>query len=124
MGRPTKKTPETVAEIIRRLTHGEPLSKICADDHMPDFSTVWDWEQKDEEFANMSARARQLGTHHMADDCIQIADEPGDPSDKRVRIDTRLRLIGMWNRKDYGAKQEVEHKGGVTVVTQDHDANL
>jgi len=60
----------------------------------------------------------------MAGDCITIADTPGDPSDKRVRIDTRLRLIGMWNRKDYGAKQEVEHKGGVTVVTQDHDANL
>lgn len=39
----------------------------------------------------------------MADDCIRIADDPVlEPNDKRIRIDTRMRLIGKWNAKKYG----------------------
>lgn len=105
MGRPSLKTPEIVAEIIERLANGEPMAKICADDHMPAFCTVWRWEENDEEFRNLSTRAREHGTHFMADDCIRIADDPVlEPSDKKVRIDTRLRLIGKWNAKRYGDK--------------------
>lgn len=112
MARPSKRTPEIVEEIVRRLSQGEPLARICSDDHMPDFSTVWRWEDADEEFRKLSARARQHGTHFMADDCLRISDDPTlEPSDKRVRIDTRLRLIGKWNAKHYGDKVEHEHSG-------------
>lgn len=106
MGRPSKRTPEIVTEIIERLSKGEPMAKICADDHMPCFSTVWRWEQDDEEFRNLSTRALQHGTHYLAGDCLRIADDPTlEPSDKKVRIDTRLRLAGKWNAKIYGDKQ-------------------
>ncbi len=105
MSPPSKKTPEVVEEIVMRLSRGEPLAKICADDHMPDFSTVWRWEEDDEAFRKVSLRARMHGTHFMADDCIAIADSAElEPADKRVRIDTRLRLIGKWNAKVYGEK--------------------
>lgn len=104
-GRPSKKTPEVVAEIINRLANGEALARICRDDHLPDFSTVWRWEDDDPEFRKASMRAREHGTHYMADDCLRIADDEDlDPADKRVRIDTRLRLIGKWNAKIYGDK--------------------
>lgn len=110
IGRPSGRTPEIVNEIIERLSNGEPLARICADDHMPHFSTVWRWEEADEEFRNLSARAREHGTHFMADDCIRIADDPVlDPQDKRVRIDTRLRLIGKWNAKKYGDATTIKH---------------
>lgn len=99
-----------VSEIVERLAHGEPLARICADDHMPDFSTVWRWEESDEDFRKISARARLHGTHFLADDCLRISDDATlEPSDKKVRIDTRLRLIGKWNAKVYGDKQTVEH---------------
>jgi len=105
MGRPSVKTEEVVTEILERLSGGEPLARICADEHMPHFSTVWRWEEDDEEFRKLSTRAREHGTHFMADDCLRIADDPGlEPSDKKVRIDTRLRLIGKWNAKKYGDK--------------------
>jgi len=105
MGRSSIKTPEIVEELIERLSAGEPLARICADDHMPHFSTVWRWEDDDEEFRKLSTRARSHGTHFMADDCIRIADDPIlEPADKKVRIDTRLRLIGKWNAKVYGDK--------------------
>jgi len=111
-GRPSKRTPEVVEEIARRLAHGEPLARICADEHMPDFSTVWRWEEEDEGFRKISLRARVHGTHFLADDCIRISDDPTlEPSDKKVRIDTRLRLIGKWNAKAYGEKVTNEHVG-------------
>lgn len=107
-GRPSSKTEAVVSEIIERLSNGEPLARICADAHMPHFSTVWRWEEDDAEFRNLSLRAREHGTHYMADDCIRIADDEDlEPADKKVRIDTRLRLIGKWNAKRYGDKSLV-----------------
>lgn len=116
MGRPSKKTPAIVEEIVERLSKGEPLARICDDAHMPDFSTVWRWENDDDDFRNLSARGRANGTHYIADDCLRIADnEELDPADKRVRIDTRLRLIGKWNAKAYGEKQQIEHTGHISL---------
>lgn len=110
-GRPSTKTPELVEEIFERLGRGEPMARICDLEHMPSFVTVWRWEQADDEFRKGSARARELGTHYLADDCLRIADDKElDPADKRVRIDTRMRLIGKWNARAYGDK--VAHVGG------------
>lgn len=118
MGRPSKKTPEVVAEICERLANGEPLARICRDEHMPSFPTVWRWEEEDEEFRNLSARAREHGTHYLADECIDIADRKDlEPNDKRVRIDTRIRLIGKWNAKKYGDKQTVDHQSSDGSMT-------
>lgn len=111
MGRPSKRTPELIDEIVERLSRGEPLARICDDDHMPCFSTLWRWEQEDEEFYNLSMRAREHGTHFLTGDCLRISDDPTlDPADKRIRIDTRMRLAGKWNAKTYGDK--VKHVGG------------
>lgn len=105
MGRPSLKTPEVIEEIAERLSNGEPMARICKDEHMPAFRTVLRWEDEDEEFRRVSMRAREYGTHHMADDCLRIADDEDlEPQDKRIRIDTRLRLIGKWNQKVYGDK--------------------
>jgi hypothetical protein len=105
MARPSKKTLSVIEEICERLSNGEPMARICRDDHMPAFRTVLRWEEEDEEFRRVSIRAREYGTHHIADDCLRIADDEDlEPQDKRVRIDTRLRLIGKWNSKIYGDK--------------------
>ena len=73
----------------------------------------------------MSLRAKETGTHHMADDCIRIADDKTlDPQDRRIRIDTRLRLIGQWNRAIYGAHTKTEHSGKVDVDVTDHSERL
>lgn len=111
VGRPSIYSDELAQAICERLAQGEPLARICDDEAMPDFSTVWRWDRDNAEFRKLSMRARELGTHFLADDCLRIADEEGkEPADKRVRIDTRLRLIGKWNAKTYGDK--VRHVGG------------
>jgi len=75
---------------------------------MPSYETVWRWEQDDPEFCKASSRAREAGTHFLAGDCLRIADDLAiDPSHKRLMIDTRIRLIGKWNAKNYGERVEL-----------------
>jgi hypothetical protein len=79
---------------------------------MPSYSTVRRWEAENKEFQALSARAKFDGTHYLADEALVIADEPLasvetaaiDVSHRKLKIDTRLRLIGKWNRQDYGDK--------------------
>ena len=109
-GRPTSYTQELAEEICARLSTGETLLKISQDEHMPCLRTLLRWEVENPEYCQLSARAREHGTNVMADQCITIADDPTlDPNDKRIRIDTRLRLIGKWNAKKYGDKVSMEH---------------
>jgi hypothetical protein len=101
-------------ELLSRTESGEALTVICTDPRMPSRSTVYEWIENDEAFAGRFRAARARGVHAMAEQCLLIADEtPKDAvhvSDKRVRIDTRLRLAGKWLPKDYGDK--VAHVGG------------
>lgn len=65
-----------------------------------------------------SAHARELGCDALADECIEIADEPDrDPAEKRIRIDTRIRLIGKWSQR-YSDKLTVNTN---KTVTHKHD---
>ncbi len=114
-GRPSTYSQSIADEICERLAQGQSLLSICELDHMPGYSTVWRWNQEIPEFRDNSAHARKLGTHYMADDCIRIADSKDDPADKRIRIDTRLRLIGKWNKADYGDR---------TVLAGDKEAPI
>lgn len=112
MGRPSTFTQEIADEICERLACGEPLAKICQDAKMPAYSTVRKWEVENEDFSALSARAKRDGTHYLADDCVVIADEPlpelggkTEVSHRKLKIDTRMRLIGKWNSRDYGDRQ-------------------
>lgn len=97
--------PEVKQKVCELLAQGIPLSKICKMKDMPTYMTVLTWQKEDAEFSDSSARAKQDGTHALADEALEIADDPLiDPADKRIRIDTRIRLIGKWNARAYGDK--------------------
>jgi hypothetical protein len=113
IGRPPEYNEEIADEICERLSIGQTLSSICNLQGMPNYSTVWRWESSNEEFRN--------------NDCIRIADDPMlDAAEKRVRIDTRLRLLGKWNARQYGDKIEIENTGAkplnVTFAIGDRNA--
>lgn len=119
-GRPSTYTQEIADEICSRLSKGEPLSVICSDDHIPSFQTVYNWEKARPEFLEASTRARMIGTHYLAYDSLRVADDLTiDPAHKRVMVDTRLRLIGKWNARQYGDKIEHEHSGSIQTQTDD-----
>jgi hypothetical protein len=138
---PSKKTPEVVEEVLRRLSDGEPLAKICRSDaKFPHPSTWLDWADADEALAIAYARARDIGADAIAEEALHIIDaEPervieldddGKQSRSRIdsaavawarnRADMRLKLLAKWNPKKYGDKQDVNigNKPGETLKTE------
>jgi hypothetical protein len=109
---------DMIVELLDRTSKGEPLSRICRDPRMLARSSVYERIEADEVFAGQFRAARARGVHALAEECLDIADEPtNDPvqvANKRVRIDTRLRLAGKWLPKDYGDKLDVNYNAEVT----------
>ncbi len=116
-------------EICCKLSEGNSLRAICRDLGKPE-STVRYWIAKNEEIFAQSTRAKELGCDALADECLEIADDPTiDAADKRIRIETRIRLIGKWSQR-YGDKLTVDnnktvtHKYDLTKLSGDKLDNL
>ena len=126
-GRPTVYTPEIARAICERIAAGETLRSICKGEGMPATSTVRGWAlDNTHEFFVLSTRAYTLGIEELAEQCIEIADDAagdwvpsGDPDNPaprfngeyvqraKLRIETRMRLLGKWAPKRYGDKLAV-----------------
>ncbi len=71
---------------------------------MPSLTTVsMRWQLGDTELREQFRRARQMGADAIADECLQIADDATAESVRvaRLRINTRLRVIGAWAPEQY-----------------------
>lgn len=98
--------PEHVEVICERLASGISLRSIAKEIGVPESTVRYSLKGDPEAFAQV-ARARDLGCDALADECIEISDDKNlDPADRRVRIETRLKLIGKWSQR-YGEK--VDH---------------
>lgn len=105
-------TQDIADKVIERLMQGRSLLSICNDEDIPSHATILRWRKSHTEFGEAIPRAREEGSHVLAEQCLDIADNSDlDPQDRRVRIDTRLRLIGKWNARSYGDKVVNEHSG-------------
>ena len=131
-GRPSSYTQDVGERICELVSEGVTTTKISKIPGMPSFPTIYRWEEDFPEFRSMFRRAKIVGTHYLANQSIDISDDDsGDlktitnkktgeeyevmnaefAARSRLRVDTRLRIIGMWNRKDYGDKRAVEVTG-------------
>lgn len=138
-GRPVEQIPQDVAdEIVEWISEGKTLREFCRQPGKPHYSTVYYWEKKDEEFFQRIAHARDIGEQVIHQECLQIADnteigsivtEKADGTTetkmadmiehRKLRIDTRLKLLAKWNPRKYGEKiqQEVTGNVGVQLVS-------
>jgi AcrR family transcriptional regulator len=103
-----ERTSELADILVEGLYDGKPLRQLCRENGISK-SAVYRWFDDDAELAGRIARAREQGYHEIADECLEIADEePSDAvdvADKKVRIETRLKLLAKWSPKNYGEKQ-------------------
>lgn len=136
IGRPSKFTEATGAEICRRLGEGESLRAICRDSAMPAEATVRGWviDGIDEEFAARYHRARELQAFGWAEEILEVADDGTNDfvererengskyvafdaenvQRSRLRIDARKWLVSKILPKIYGDKVSAEIKAEVT----------
>jgi hypothetical protein len=78
-GRPSSYSEAVANEICQRMTTGQGLLRICADDHMPDRATVYRWLEANEGFRDRYVRAREALMDFYAEQILVIAfDESGD----------------------------------------------
>jgi len=97
--------------IIEDLTSGKPLRQICREQGVGK-SAVYDWLDDDVELFGRFARARERGGHEIADQCLEIADDrEDDPASRRVRVETRLKLLAKWNPNQYGEQSKLALTG-------------
>lgn len=120
MGRPSTFTDEIFETICQRLENGEVLRAICANEDMPDRSTVLRWIANDDAKRRRYDSARQACVEFWSDEIIQIAtdgsrdtvtDEKGRArcdhewvARSRLRIDTIKFLMTKINPLKWGDK--------------------
>lgn len=102
--------------LLDELAEGkQSLAAICRRADMPGLRTVYDRIERDDEFSARFRARKAIGVRCIVDDCLEIADEkvsdPLEVANKRVRIDTRLRLAGKWLAAEFGERIDVTSGG-------------
>lgn len=136
-GRPTDFSEKIVDQICERISEGESLRTICADDNMPTKTTVFRWLAKEEnkEFRDQYARAREIQAENLAEEMFEIADDGtndwmtigrGDnkyeienkevTNRSKLRVETRKWYLSKILPKKYGDKLDVAHSGHVKTT--------
>lgn len=128
IGRPPEPVPQDIADALCVwLSEGKTLAAFCRKKGSPDRSTIYDWLDKDEEFARRYARARSIGYDAIADVLVTIADDGTNDSyvdengnqrtdhdvlgRSKLRIEARQWLLARWDPKRFGSKPEDRERG-------------
>lgn len=133
-GRPPEPVPtEKMNEILEWIAHGKPLREFCRIEGNPAFRTVYDWLDKDKEFAARFAQARDVGADVIAEEALEIIDtfpvEAVSDSGSRLdsahvawlknRAEMRLKLLAKWNPKKYGDRTVLAGDPDNPLMTMD-----
>jgi hypothetical protein len=117
-------------EIHNWIESGKTLRSYCRQDGKPSYSTVYDWLEVDAAQSTRFAHARDIGEAVISQECLEIADntqvgeivtQKADGSQeiksadmiehRKLRIETRLKLLAKWNPKKWGDKVQTEVSG-------------
>jgi hypothetical protein len=149
-GSGSKYTEEIADQICDLVSNGVNLRKVCRMEGMPAWRTVYDWVVAHPEFATRLARAREMGYDSLAEEALEISNTPhigqkkvfssgaGEDEDsmtvteddmlghRKLQIETRLKLLAVWDPKRYGNKVQLGGDGGnpIKVEAQVEAENL
>ncbi len=130
-GSGSKYTEEIADRICDLVSNGVNLRRVCRMEGMPAWRTVYDWVVARPDFAARLARAREMGYDSLAEEALEISNTPhlgqkkvfssgaGEDDDsmtvteedmlghRKLQIETRLKLLAVWDPKRYGNKVQV-----------------
>lgn len=108
-GRPSSYTPEIADQICEEIAKGAALYKLCEQPDMPSERAVYQWLEKNSDFAQKYARARERQQDRCVDEIIEIADKCKDPHKARLQVDARKWRASKLAPKKYGDQIDVNH---------------
>lgn len=136
----TFKPEDYLPEVHAWIESGKTLRSYCRQEGKPSYGTVYDWLERDAEQNSRFAHARDLGEAQILQECLEIADntqigeivtqKPDGSTEiktadmiehRKLRIETRLKLLAKWNPKKYGDKVQAEVSGEIVkrVIASD-----
>jgi len=120
MGRPSSYTSELAQKICRAIADGRPLNRVCREeDWCPSEYTVYNWLDKQPQFAKQYARAREQQQEVFAAEVISIADTEPDPARARNRMDARKWYASKVAPKKWGDRVEIDARVETTGATSE-----
>jgi hypothetical protein len=126
-GREPKYCEEIMDEVLRRISHGETLKRVCASN--PDFpspATVIEWVHQNRcGLADRYARARDRQLEAWAEEVLDKADaastDNGAVNRDRLAVDARKWLLSKLKPERYGDKLDVTSAGKPLASASDLD---
>lgn len=119
VGRPSSFTPELAEAVCMGIMAGYGLRTVCASKGMPSPSMVYRWLHVNKQFREQYMRARDIQSHVLVDEVVDIADNAMCEKDAiqkaRVMIDARMRMAAKLNPKVYGDKIDLSSTDGSMV---------
>lgn len=119
-GRPSTYSEETGQDICQHIAQGGSLRDWCDIEGHPHFSTVYDWLEREEVFADAYARARERQAHNDADRLNQlarrVADGELDPNAARVAADILKWTASKRLSRAYGDKVTVGNDSNAPLI--------
>ena len=108
---------QIITEICKGLSTGEPLASLCRSPDMPSREAIYQWVKEDPALLDRLNAAKDDGADCLAQGCLAIVDDlKEDPASRRIRVETRMKLLSKWFPKRYGDRVEVEQSGTVNMV--------
>lgn len=111
---PVVDRPGLIDDVIAAVLAGNSLLEIAGEMKAPPSAFVA-WLQQNH--AQTYTDALAIRANEFAHQCIRIADEatPEDVSVARLRVETRLKLAGKWDKAMYGDSRQITGPGGGPV---------
>ena len=132
---PTKRTDETIENVLLRIANGETLRAACLANNLAvQTFAKWRDEDKNSDLARAYQLATELGHDAIAEECLDIIDteaerisdrdgntrrDPAHVAWLKNRAETRMRLLSKWSPQKYGdniAMQLTGKDGGAIQV--------
>jgi hypothetical protein len=110
-GAPSIYSLELAQEFCRRVSEGELVIEICAEEGMPARSTIFDWSEALPEFAAMYARARERQAHACAERAVVSGRQASgeDAAARRVQFDADRWFAAKLLPKTYADRVNTEN---------------
>lgn len=111
---------EFQAKIMAAVLEGESPRDLAKALNIT-YATLWNWLTEDEDRYKVYQDALKGTADDIAWESLKISDEAdGDEVNvaaKKLRVETRMRLAGKWDRHRYGEQNNVVVGGSVSLIS-------